>query len=229
MLTFESSEKYNVYDLARLVRMLRSEGGCPWDIEQTHESIRRNLLEEAYEAAEAIDERDALHLREELGDVLTQVVFHADIERELGSFDLDDVADAVVRKLLYRHPHVFGDVTADTSDEVMQNWDELKKREKSHDTVSEALDAVAKALPALWRAEKVMSKAIKAGFSFVLEDGYPGGFAGNASGDAFAQIGDKLFAAVGAAKSCGVDPEDALNAATDRFIERFRSWESTNA
>ena len=109
MIPFEDKEKYDVYDLVKLIRILRGPGGCPWDAEQTHESIRRNFVEEVYEVVEAIDEKSADHLCEELGDVLTQVVFHAELEREAGRFELDDVADRVVRKLVYRHPHVFGE------------------------------------------------------------------------------------------------------------------------
>jgi tetrapyrrole methylase family protein/MazG family protein len=230
MLTFESSQKYGVYDLQNLVRLLRSEGGCPWDREQTHESIRRNLLEEAYEAAEAIDEADALHLREELGDVLTQVVFHAELEDERGAFDLDGVADAVVRKLLYRHPHVFGDVTAATSDEVLENWEELKRREKAQLTVTDAMQAVARSLPALWRAEKIQKKAADAGYGVTDASGAEAQMraaanslarAETADDGVFDALGDALFAAVNAARVLRVDPEAALTAASERFIARF--------
>jgi tetrapyrrole methylase family protein/MazG family protein len=235
MLTFESLEKYGVYDLQRLIRILRSKDGCPWDQEQTHESIRRNLLEEAYEAAEAIDEGDALHLREELGDVLTQVVFHADIEAERGAFDLDGVADAVVRKLLYRHPHVFGDVTAGTSEEVLRNWDELKRREKAQETVTDSLDAVARSLPALWRAEKVQKKAAKAGLGRLSVQGALSKLreelgeleAAAAAGQDTAQaLGDVLFSAVGVARVLEHDPEMALGDACETFIARFGKLET---
>jgi tetrapyrrole methylase family protein/MazG family protein len=164
MVSFENRDQYDVYDLKRLVEILRSEEGCPWDREQTHGSIRRNFLEEAYEVCEAIDEEDPAHLCEELGDVLLQVVFHAELEADAGRFTLDDVADREIRKLLYRHPHVFGDVTVSGSGEVLQNWEELKRAEKRQETVTDALRAVAKSLPALWRAEKVQKKASKAGF-----------------------------------------------------------------
>lgn len=127
---------------------------------QTHQSIRRNFLEEAYEVAEAIDEGDLDHLKEELGDVLLQVVFHSSIEEDAGRFDLDDVADGVCRKLIYRHPHVFGDVSVQSTDEILSNWEELKKKEKGQATQADAVDAVARTLPALWRAEKVQKKAL---------------------------------------------------------------------
>ncbi|MDR0905084.1 MAG: MazG family protein [Oscillospiraceae bacterium] len=214
MVNFESREKYGVYDLQRLIKILRSPDGCPWDIEQTHESIRRNFLEEAYEAVEAIDEGDAPHLREELGDVLTQVVFHSDIEDDAGRFDLDDVADATVRKLLYRHPHVFGDAVAETSGAVLENWDELKRKEKSQETLYDELTAVARSLPALWRAEKVQKKAAKAGYALDPGEVDP-------KADPLTAIGEMLFFTVDAARQLNIDPEDALNAATERFILRF--------
>ena len=127
MVDFQYKNSYGVRDLVEIVRILRQPGGCPWDREQDHHSIRRNLLEEAYEAAEAIDEDDPEHLREELGDVLLQVVFHARMEQEAGRFDLDAVADGICKKLIYRHPHVFGDVAVTGSGEVLQNWEELKR------------------------------------------------------------------------------------------------------
>jgi len=173
MIDFENKLSYDVYDLKEIIALLRAPGGCPWDIEQTHESIRRNLLEEAYEAAEAIDENDAEHLREELGDVLMQVVFHCDIEEKSGRFTLNDAADEACRKLIRRHPHVFGDVTAVSSGEVLHNWDIIKKEEKNQTTVSEAMHSVARSLPALWRAEKIQSKAAKAGTDVSVWSGEP--------------------------------------------------------
>ena len=141
MIDFEKKSSYGVEDLREIVRILRAPGGCPWDREQDHHSIRRNLLEEAYEAAEAIDEGNPEHLQEELGDVLLQVVFHARMEEEQGGFDLDDVADGICKKLIYRHPHVFGDVTVSGSGEVLQNWEELKKREKHQTTAADSVDS----------------------------------------------------------------------------------------
>ncbi len=152
MIDFENKSRYDVYDLERLIALLRAPGGCPWDAEQTHESLRRNMLEEAYEAVEAIDEGDTDHLKEELGDVLTQVIFHADIEREAGRFRLDDVADGVCRKLIFRHPHVFGSREAETARDVLELWDDVKRQEKHQNTVTDSLRAVARSLPALLRA-----------------------------------------------------------------------------
>ncbi|MCL2588268.1 MAG: MazG family protein, partial [Oscillospiraceae bacterium] len=166
MVDFQLSESYKVDDLRKIIALLRAEQGCPWDREQTHESIRRNLLEEAYEACEAIDTQDVTLLREELGDVLTQVMFHAQIEEEQGRFDLDDVADVTCKKLIFRHPHLFGDAKADTADEVMASWDELKRQEKQQTSIAAAMEGVAKSLPATWRAEKIQAKARKVGFDW---------------------------------------------------------------
>ena len=129
-MNFPQKEKYTAEDLVSIVEILRAPGGCPWDREQTHASIRKNLLEETYEAVEAIDAQDTELLKEELGDVLLQVVFHAQLEREQGSFDFDDVCDGVVRKMIVRHPHVFGDVAVNGTRDVLRNWDAIKKATK---------------------------------------------------------------------------------------------------
>ncbi len=231
MVDFEYKSRYDIYDLERIVALLRSERGCPWDREQTHESIRRNFLEEAYEAVEAIDEKDPGHLREELGDVLIQIVFHARIEEEQGSFSLGDVADAICKKLIYRHPHVFGDVKAESSDEVMHNWDQLKRLEKSQPTTSSAMDSVASSLPALWRAEKIQDKAKKVGFDWPDVSGALDKLFEEAgelkdavqSGEGIEEeLGDLLFSAVNVARFTGVDAEDALHAACVKFVKRFK-------
>lgn len=232
MVDFEYKSEYGIQDFRKIIEVLRSPGGCPWDIEQTHESIRRNLLEEAYEVCEAIDEKDPDHLREELGDLLMQVLFHSRIEEEKGVFDLDDVADAAVKKLIYRHPHVFGDVSVSGSDEVLKNWDDLKRREKSQTTVTKAMEDVAKSLPALWRAEKVQKKAKKAGFDWpdvgdALDklseelDELKQAFANNDKQNIEEELGDLIFSAVNVSRFAHVDPEQALTASTDKFIRRF--------
>jgi tetrapyrrole methylase family protein/MazG family protein len=220
--------KYDIGDLRKIIGILRGDGGCPWDFEQTHESIRRNLIEEAYEAAEAIDEGDANHLREELGDVLMQVVFHSDIEEKAGRFTLDDVADAACRKLIHRHPHVFGDVRVKDSGEVLQNWDAIKAAERLQDTTADAMRSVARSLPALWRAEKVQKKAAKVGFDFPDREAATESLRSEvseleAAADARVgeELGDVLFSAVNVARFAGVDPEQALTLACDRFISRF--------
>lgn len=225
---------YDLQDLIRIVKILRSPGGCQWDAAQTHESIRRNFLEEAYEVAEAIDEGNLAHLKEELGDVLLQVVFHASIEEDAGHFDLNDVADGVSKKLIYRHPHVFGDVTVHSTGEILSNWEELKKKEKGQATQADAVDAVARSLPALWRAEKVQKKAAKVGFDWpdlsrvmdkLSEEIQELKDAVGSRGDPVEELGDLLFAAVNAARFLNADPEDALQAATDKFAARFRLME----
>lgn len=235
MVDFQYKDSYNVKDLEEIVRILRAPGGCPWDAEQTHQSIRRNFLEEAYEAAEAIDEESPEHLKEELGDVLLQVVFHARMEQEEGRFDLDDVADGVCKKLIYRHPHVFGDVSVSGTGEVLSNWEELKRKEKGQATNTDALESVARSLPALWRAEKVQKKAKKAGFDWPDVSGALDKLSEEleelktaaAEGTNVAEeLGDLLFSAVNVSRFLKVDCEDALNEATDKFIDRFRKVEA---
>lgn len=215
MLDFLCKESYDLRDFVALITFLRSPGGCPWDQVQTHESIRRNFLEETYEACEAIDTGDTAHLKEELGDVLMQVLFHTDIEREAGHFDIDDVADAACKKLVYRHPHVFRRNDLDAPD-----WDTIKQRERAQTTTAEAMDSVARSLPALWRCEKIQAKAAKTGFEWpdmaaaldkVAEETQELREAA-VSGDAEAvaeELGDLLFAVVKVARFAGVDPEQA--------------------
>lgn len=235
MVDFQYKDSYGVQDLEEIVRILRAPGGCPWDAEQTHQSIRRNFLEESYEAVEAIDEGSAEHLQEELGDVLLQVALHAEMERELGHFDLNGVADGICKKLIFRHPHVFGNVEVSGTGEVLSNWEVLKRQEKGQDTHTDALEAVARALPALWRAEKVQKKAKKAGFDWPEVSGALDKLseeldelraaALDGSGDPAEELGDLLFAAVCAARFLDTDPEDALHAACDKFSIRFRRTE----
>ena len=238
MVDFQYKDSYGVKDLEEIVRILRAPGGCPWDAEQTHQSIRRNFLEEAYEAVEAIDEGSPEHLEEELGDVLLQVVMHARMEQEAGRFDLDGVADGICKKLIYHHPHVFGDVAVSGTGEVLSNWEALKRKEKGQATNTDALEAVARALPALWRAEKVQKKARKAGFDWPDVSGALDKLSEEleelktaaAEGTNVAEeLGDLLFSAVNAARFLKVDPEDALNGATDKFIGRFRKVEAQAA
>ena len=213
MIEYTQKDSYRFEDLVEIMAILRGEGGCPWDREQDHRSIRQNLLEEAYEAAEAIDMEDPKMLCEELGDVLLQVVFHARMEAEKGGFTIDDVADGICKKLILRHPHIFGDVKVADSAEVLRNWDEIKKKEKAQKTATDTLTAVARSLPALMRAEKVQKKAKKAGYAVEYAD--PDN-----------EIGEKLFALVKEAREKGVDPERALELATDAFIDSVRKQEN---
>ena len=235
VLDFLCKESYDLRDFIALVSYLRSPNGCPWDQAQTHESIRRNFLEETYEACEAIDAGDLVHMREELGDVLMQVLFHTDIEREAGHFDIDDVADAACKKLVYRHPHVFRRDEPDVPD-----WDTIKQRERAQTTTAEAMDSVARSLPALWRCEKIQAKAARTGFEWPDADAALDKVAEEtqelreavASGDADAvteELGDLLFAAVKVARFAGIDPEQAAHAACEKFIRRFAAMEAAAA
>ena len=225
MVDFYSKPCYGFEDLRKLVQVLRAPDGCPWDSVQTHDSIRRNFIEEVYEACEAIDKRDAEGLKEELGDVLLHVVFHAGIEEDAGRFTIDDVCDAVVKKMISRHPALFGG-------EADLDWDEIKRREKGQSTVSQELDAVARSLPALWRAEKIQKKAEKAGIA-VESSAALRAFAGgalecqNSEQQAAKTVGTLLFAAVKLARDLGVDPEQALNQSCDAFLAQVRSEEET--
>ena len=240
MVDFQSKSRYGWEDFLEIMRLLRGPGGCPWDAEQTHGSIRRNFLEETYEALDAIDRDDSADMCEELGDVLMQVAFHAQIETERGRFTMDDVVDGVARKLVYRHPHVFGDVKVKDSGEVLVNWDALKRKEKSQTGTADAIEAVPHTLPALWRAEKIAGKATKAGFRWDSPSGAMGKLEEEAqelrqaveAGDDVSvphgvreELGDLLFIAANLAQLAGVDPEDALHRACDKFDSRFRRME----
>ena len=235
MINFVRKPQYGYEDLLEIIRLLRSEDGCLWDKAQTHQSIRRGLLEEAYEAAEAIDNDDPVLLKEELGDVLMQVVFHADIESDAGRFTIDDVCDGVVKKLLFRHPHVFGSQREDSPESVLVSWDKLKRQEKGQKTVADSMDSVARSLPGLWRAEKLQNKAASAGFEWPDVQGALDKLeeevaelrrAVEEDGDVPEELGDVLFAAVKVGRFCACDPEDAVNGTCEKFIRRFRAVEN---
>ncbi len=234
MLDFVCQDHYSLDDFVRLISYLRSERGCPWDRVQTHESIRRNFLEEAYEACEAIDEGDPAHLREELGDVLMQVLFHADIEREAGHFTIDDVADAACKKLVSRHPHVFGTAAERAAG---ADWEGVKRRERGQHSTAESMDSVSRALPSLWRCEKIQAKAAKVGFDWPdtetafqkLPEETEELRAAISRADADAveeELGDLLFAIVKIARFQGVDPERAAHRACEKFMRRFAAVEA---
>lgn len=234
MVNFERKETYSLQDLIEILRILRAPGGCPWDCAQTHLSDRRNFLEEAYEAAEAFDRDDPALMCEELGDMLMQVLFNIHIEEDAGRFTTDDVTDHICKKLIFRHPHVFGTAAADTSEEVLVNWEALKRQEKGQQTTADAMDAVARSLPALWRADKLQSKAAKAGFEFADVSGALDKLDEETRelreaverGTNFSEeLGDVLFAAVKVGRFCGVDPEAALTKTCEKFITRFRRVE----
>ena len=232
MVEYQQKEHYTIEDLLDIVRLLRGEGGCPWDREQTHKSIKSDFIEETCEAIEAIDLEDTELLREELGDVLLQVVFHCRIEEETNSFTFNDVCDEICKKLILRHPHVFGDVTAKTTDQVLKNWDAIKMETKGQERYTDTLTSVAKSLPALMRAQKVGKRAMRAGMDFrcaedavaCIENEKSELDAAIANGDKAnieEEIGDLLFSCVNAARHLGVDAELALKSATEKFIKRF--------
>lgn len=223
-------------DLVLIMEILRSPGGCPWDQEQDHHSIRNDLIEETYEVVEAIDKDDPVHLREELGDLLLQVVFHARIEDEAGRFTADDVANDICEKMIYRHPHVFGQTHVDNSEQVLSNWEKLKGVEKQSErvTLTDQLRAVPAMEPALMRAQKVGKKA--ACFDFAdaeevyakLDEEIAEVKAAAAAGSQAAteeELGDLLLTVTSLARKLGVKSEEALMHATDKFIDRFERVE----
>ena len=230
MVDFQQKETYDFNDLLRIMEILRAPDGCMWDREQDHQSIRRNFIEETYEVCEAIDEEDTEHLKEELGDVLLQVVFHTQMEKEKGVFDIGDVADGICKKLIFRHPHIFGSVEVSSSEEILRNWDELERKEKHQETDTAALQSVAKSLPGLIRAEKLQKKAAKVGFDWdraedaldkVAEELDEVRRAMQGDGDPEEELGDLLFAAVNVSRHLKIDAERAMEKACNKFTDRF--------
>ena len=224
----------NLEELIEVIRVLRSENGCPWDREQTHTSLRPNMIEEAYEAVDAIDEKDPAHLREELGDVLLQVLLHSQIARETGEFDIEDVAKELKDKLIHRHPHVFGNTHVSCADDVVVNWDKLKQEEKTER--KSQMDGISKAQSALMSAQKISKRAVKVGFEWdkveTLWDCV------NSELSEFKEacdeknqehmeeeMGDILFAVVNLARWHKLDAEQCLITANNKFIKRFRKME----
>lgn len=227
---FIQKQSYKITDLIKIVALLRAPDGCPWDIEQTHKSIKMNLLEEAYEAADAINLEDMPHLREELGDLLLQIVLHAQIEAEQKVFDFDAVCDEICKKLIYRHPHVFGQVTANTAGEVLQNWEKLKREEKGRNTLKADIDDVPLNFPALVRTAKLQKRAAAHGMDVgdisdaikalkceiaELEEAIE-----VSQQNTFEELGDVLFAAVNVARQLKIDAEDALTQSSSKFVKR---------
>lgn len=212
----EDSAPLTFDDLTDIMARLRAPGGCAWDREQTHHSLRRFLLEECYEALDAMERQDPAALRDELGDLLMQVVFHSQIAAERGDFDSLAVTDSICRKMLRRHPHVFGDGTASTPEEVSAHWDRIKREDRGHERVSQTLEDVPRTLTALMRAEKLLSRAARGGWVWPGPD--------NASGPEEA-LGQRLLDEVARAAACGLYPELALLNACDRFVARFKAME----
>ena len=224
--------RHGMDGLMEVMHRLRAPGGCPWDVEQTHSSLRSSLIEESYEVLDAIDREDATALEEELGDLLLQVVFHAVIEEERAEFTMRDVITGIVNKLIYRHPHVFGDVNVKSSDEVLVNWENLKQQEKHQQTVADAMRSVPASFPALMRSYKVQKKAAHVGFDFdsaasalpkVHEeaDEVLDAIGKHDEAHLREEVGDLLFACVNASRLLKIDPELALSEATDKFMNRF--------
>ncbi len=229
----QKRQRYCFEDLLQVMHALRQQ--CPWDGEQTHESLRKYLIEEAYEAVGAIDEDDMDHLADELGDVLLQIAFHADIAQEVGEFSISDVTTAIVSKLIYRHAHIFGNIHCETADEVSQSWEKLKKIEKGLTTQASVLADVSQGLPALMRAAKVQKKAAQVGFDWddpigalpkIHEEADEVLAELEAGRDPGEELGDLLFSCVNVARLAGQEPELLLKAATEKFIRRFTAMEN---
>ena len=231
----EKTTPYTFEDLVTVVELLRSEGGCPWDMEQTHKSIRNDFIEETYEVIEAIDTEDPVLLREELGDVLLQVVFHARIEQEKDVFGMEEVSNDICAKLIHRHPHVFGTVEVENSAEVLKNWEAIKGEEKQRVTMTDKLRAIPPMYPALMRAQKVGKKAACFDFGSAeevyakLDEEIAEVKAAAASGNQEAvaeELGDLLLTVTSLARKLGVKSEEALFHATNKFIDRFERVEN---
>lgn len=225
-------DKYDFNELIDIMALLRSRNGCPWDREQTHESLKRYLIEETYEVLEVIDKKDDKKLCDELGDLLLQVIFHAQIAKENGAFDMNDVITGICRKLVSRHTHVFEEVSADTSEKVLENWEMIKKKEKGLTDQTGVLKDVPSNLPALMRSFKVQQKAAQVGFDWdniedvikkvdeeiqELKDAYKSKNVERITDE----MGDALFALVNLARFLKVQPELALTGTTNKFIKRF--------
>ena len=228
--TDEQKERYTFYDLIKIMRRLRGKNGCPWDAEQTHRTLTQCLIEEAYETAEAIEKDDIYAMYDELGDVLLQVVFHGQIAKECGEFDLNDITDAICSKLILRHPHIFGNVNADNADKVMENWEQIKKKEKGFKTYTQSMRDIPSGLSALIKSAKIQKKAKAVGFDFgdvktafekvkeetgELEKAIEGGE------NIKEEAGDLLFSVVNVLRLAKEDPEIALIATNEKFIKRF--------
>ena len=231
---YESRNRHGFDDVMRIVRRLRAPNGCPWDREQTHESLKNALLEESYELIDAIDEDDDAHICEEMGDVLLQFALHAAIAEEQSAFTARDACTELVEKLIYRHPHVFGEIRVSGSDEVLKNWDALKMTQRKQTTQTEVLKSVPKSFPALLRSRKVQKKAADVGFDWenaqqafykIAEETEELREAMEQGTHIEEEMGDLLFAVVNVARLLKLEPEFLLMQATDKFIGRFETME----
>ena len=232
----DTKDKYTFDDLVEIVSLLRAPGGCPWDREQTHQSIKKNLIEEGYELIEAIDGGNPEKIADESGDLLLQVVFHAKLAEQEQAFNFNDVVEAITQKMIRRHPHIFSDVAADDAETVLANWEEIKKREKAgQPEANSIMSKLPPTLPALLKAEKVQQKAHRVGFDWDDMQGpkdkiqeelaeIDAAVAGN--GDLEEEIGDLLFSVVNLSRFVNVDPEQALNRSVQKFVDRFQAMEA---
>lgn len=227
---------YNMSNLEDLMDALRGEGGCPWDRAQTHESLKPHLIEEAYEVLEALEEENDALLQEELGDLLLQVLFHSTIAKEQGRFQLKDVMQSLGEKIVFRHPHVFKDRTANSEGEAVASWEDQKRKEKNITSTTESMKRIPKHLPALMRAYKVQGKARQVGFDWEdpkdvlkkVHEELGELLEAREQGDQKSieeEGGDLLFSVVNLLRFFDVEPEGALNRTTDKFIQRFDSVE----
>ena len=235
---YPKKDFYNITDLLAIMKILRGDNGCAWDKEQDHHSIRMDVLEEAYEVMEAIDSEDSELLKEELGDLLLQVVFHAELEAEKESFDFDVVCDGICKKLIYRHPHVFGNIYVENSDEVLKNWDSLKSRSKGEETAAQRLESVPKLLPSLMRGQKVCKRASNAGLKCVdkatamenikeIVSNLEKSVSLSNDDEVEKNLGKLLFACCNLTSILKKDGEKALTMAINQFIMQFRDMEET--
>ena len=209
--------KYTFDELVDIIAALRAPGGCPWDREQTHKSIRKSVIEEAYEMVEAIDGGKPEKIADESGDVLLQVVLHAQIAKDSGEYDINDVTDAISRKMIHRHPHVFGEVNVKTSDEVRDRWDAIKRADRKQSSISDELRGVSAYIPSLMRARKICKKAKKAGYEHKSQ---------STEFKTEEELGRLLFDIAAAAGDMGIDPEVALSGYINKFISDFEKFEN---
>ncbi len=207
----KETKRYTMADLVEITALLRAPDGCPWDREQTHQSVRKCVIEEAYEVAEAIDLESPTMLREELGDLLFQAVFHAQIATEQGAFTIEDVIDEVARKMVERHPHVFEAVVAENSEQALSAWDNAKRKEKHHADTYAAMDSVARTLPSLMRAQKLIHKSKNTPFGVCAPQ-----ICENEE-----ELAQQLFALCAEADRLGVDAEQVLDAENESFLQKI--------
>lgn len=234
----KTDEVKDFKDLLDVMKTLRGENGCMWDLEQTHESLKRDLIEECYEVIEAIDEKDDSMMIEELGDLLFQVVFHSQLGSEEGYYNINDIIEGITNKMILRHPHIFGDVKVDSTEEILDNWDQIKAKEHKIESYTDELKHVPRCMPGLIRADKVQKKAAKYGFDWdsvepamdkVLEELQEVKDVYKTSDVSKIQeeVGDLIFATVNIARFLDIDPEFAVNYTIDKFIKRFQFMEES--